>query len=413
MVAERQAYCCRITAEACDIRYHRSFVLPPNPGAGRDRPLRVSYADAGYNPQDHQNADETITYPTKAAAQADAPVLVWSSGQFGGRYQACAYDELAKQYKIRLIAIDRPGIGGSESVPLQQRISTWLEILPALLEHLDIKHVHLAAHSAGTVYTLSTILHLRHLLYPNAPYAALFGPWVHPANSGKWQMSTVSYLPGGLIGQWHHAAKFINSNIAPLMAASGMAITKASRVSTDSSVGPDEDTTGAGLSEAAGAKTLRIKAAETLLTKYLFAENVEGGGQDALLCMRKGVDWGECTDLKKAAAKIAGAERARQADSAETKAKVLRLDLYFAEKDEMIGKGGQAYLERCFNTASKEGGLDYHPTIVKGTDHNGVTSANAGGVEALMRVIGTQPIGTTTEPQPNVEGVAGSLVGSV
>jgi hypothetical protein len=35
---------------------------------------------------------------------------------------------------------DRPGFGGSTPVPLDQRVNIWLEIVPAVLEKLEVKH---------------------------------------------------------------------------------------------------------------------------------------------------------------------------------------------------------------------------------------------------------------------------------
>ena len=45
---------------------------------------------------------------------------------FGGRYQAVAYDKEAQRQRVRFVAVDKPGIGGSEKVLLEQRVSTWL-----------------------------------------------------------------------------------------------------------------------------------------------------------------------------------------------------------------------------------------------------------------------------------------------
>ena len=49
------------------------------------------------------------------------------------------------------------------------------EIVPALLDHLRVKHVTLVSHSAGTIYLLNTVLHHRHVLHPRKPYVALLG----------------------------------------------------------------------------------------------------------------------------------------------------------------------------------------------------------------------------------------------
>jgi len=35
-------------------------------------------------------------------------------------------DQLAKKYRVRIIHPDRPGVGGTDAVPLTERISLWL-----------------------------------------------------------------------------------------------------------------------------------------------------------------------------------------------------------------------------------------------------------------------------------------------
>jgi hypothetical protein len=104
-------YIYRAIEFACNIRFHRSFVLSPNPDKGRHKPLRVTYADAGYHDEE---------------SLEDIPVMLYAGGLFGGRYQALTVDEIAKKYRVRILFVDRPGMGGTEKVPLDQRVSTWL-----------------------------------------------------------------------------------------------------------------------------------------------------------------------------------------------------------------------------------------------------------------------------------------------
>lgn len=47
--------------------------------------------------------------------------------------------------------------------------------MPFLLAHLDIKHVALVSHSAGTIYLLNTLHHHRDILHPDQPFVALLG----------------------------------------------------------------------------------------------------------------------------------------------------------------------------------------------------------------------------------------------
>lgn len=60
----------------------------------------------------------------------------------------------------------RPGFGGTTAVPLEKRVDTWFEIVPAVLKELGVKHVALMSHSAGTIYAFNTAVKLPHLLYP-------------------------------------------------------------------------------------------------------------------------------------------------------------------------------------------------------------------------------------------------------
>ena len=76
--------------------------------------MRITYADTGYSPE------------KKFADAEDVPVLLWCGGMLGGRYNAVLYAREALKYRVRLLAIDKPGIGGSDNVPLKQRIQTWL-----------------------------------------------------------------------------------------------------------------------------------------------------------------------------------------------------------------------------------------------------------------------------------------------
>lgn len=69
----------------------------------------------------------------------------------------------------------RPGMGGSTPVPLSIRMKVWLETVPALLKEVDVQHISLLCHSAGTIYGLNTIYYLRHILDPERPYTAMIG----------------------------------------------------------------------------------------------------------------------------------------------------------------------------------------------------------------------------------------------
>jgi pimeloyl-ACP methyl ester carboxylesterase len=369
----------RATELACDIRLHRSFRLPPNPSIGRNRTIRVSYSDVGYDSRGSGQEE------AGAGDKEDVPVVLIAPGMFGGRYQAFAVDDLCKKYRVRCLAIDRPGIGGTDPVNLDQRIGTWLDMVPALMEHVGVKHVHLAAHSSGTIFVLNTILHQRDLLHPTRPSATFFGPWVHQSKSGKWGLSMVGMLPELAIGTWHHWAKMINSSIAPVLTASGVSITKATKASRASMVSPSSQKVTEDVTLNDNKETAWRKASEAVITNYVFAENVEGASHEALLCLRKGTTtWGDWRDTDEVLLWIAKNERARRGLPEFAGAEKLRFHIYFAENDEMIGKGGQKWLESCFAYPDVADAIDYEGEVVPGTDHNDVLALQNGAMERMM-----------------------------
>jgi hypothetical protein len=260
-------------------------------------------------------------------------------------------------------------------------------MVSALLDHVKIKYVHFASHSAGIIFVLNTLLHLRHLLHPVRPYVALLGPWVPPSISGKWTMTTVGMLPQSLIGKWHHIAKFINNNVAPVIAASGVPITKASKASMGSMSGSKAKATD--VARTAQERLMWKKALESTVTKFIFAENAEGASQEALLCLQKcNVKWGDWDTIDEAVSRIATNEKSRLGDDGDTTRRKLKIQIFFAEDDEMVGKGGQAYLEECFAKANVTEYLDFHSEVVPGTDHSEVLRASGGATKKVMREIG-------------------------
>lgn len=95
-----------------DIRLHRSFTFTPNSETGRTSSLRITFSDLG-----HQNVEDP----------ADEAVILFCGGMFGSRYVgAGSVDSLAREHGIRLICVDRFGMGGSQNVGLEVRVQTWL-----------------------------------------------------------------------------------------------------------------------------------------------------------------------------------------------------------------------------------------------------------------------------------------------
>jgi hypothetical protein len=129
-------------------------------------------------------------------------------------------------------------------------------------------------------------------------------------------------------------------------------------------------------------------------------ENLVGADSEALYCVRKGPVgfWGECDDYVLFVKKLAELERSRRGDRGggadNTSSRKLRVNAYFAETDDMIGKKGQAYMEDCWKGSEEvefQDILDFTTRTVSETDHDSVLVS----VEVLEQIFlsagGTKP----------------------
>lgn len=96
------------------------------------------------------------------------------------RYVTAFYDELAATLRLRLITVDRPGVGGSDPYPSSNKSGPlgWPEDVLAICQELGIAKFSLLAHSAGAIYALATALILPHLIKGKVH---LLAPWVPPS----------------------------------------------------------------------------------------------------------------------------------------------------------------------------------------------------------------------------------------
>lgn len=96
------------------------------------------------------------------------------------RYVTAFYDELATTLRLRLITIDRPGVGSSEPYPANDRSGplSWPDDVLAICQHLGIQSFSLLAHSAGAIYALASALILPHMIQGRVH---LLAPWIPPS----------------------------------------------------------------------------------------------------------------------------------------------------------------------------------------------------------------------------------------
>lgn len=110
----------KISKEECtawinDPRFNRIFQLPADPSRGRPEPFQVSYSDFGYHREDADGDD----------GEQEEKVLLFFGPLMSSRFWNTTKDDLAKRYKVRVVNVERPGIGRTDSVPSEKRLEIW------------------------------------------------------------------------------------------------------------------------------------------------------------------------------------------------------------------------------------------------------------------------------------------------
>ncbi|QGA14021.1 hypothetical protein EYB26_001673 [Talaromyces marneffei] len=327
--------------------FHRRFILARTATHGE---LPVTYADIGARP------DSTAE---------NVPTFLFMPGMFGSRYIGVYIHAIAKKLGVRVLSVDRPGMGGSASVPPESRVEIWLELVPLLLKHLSIDHVSLVSHSAGIIYLLNTLTTHRDLLDPEHPYVACLAPWVDPAHSHMTAWQLARYIPTKAFSIWNQIPQFFMTS--PLISSSGAVITSMKdKLPGGDAVTMSERKRRLIEQEYGLEKDVQIEL-EKLTANFIFKESTLGANEEALQCLRKGAPWLECDDYTKFANKFAESERRRRGGGSTAK---IRMRAYFAESDVMIGKTGQKYFENCFK--GFEDVLDFDSNTVLEENHDSV-----------------------------------------
>ncbi|KAL6238389.1 hypothetical protein BDW75DRAFT_201673 [Aspergillus navahoensis] len=300
------------------------------------------------------------------------PVILYLPGMFASRYHGIPLHVMAERAGVRLLVVDRPGMGASTDVPLEKRIAVWIDIVPRLLAHLGIPCVTLVSHSAGTIYLLNTWARCQELVNPQI---ILLAPWVDPAHSRVTAMQMAQHLPSKAFALWHHIPRFFITQAYPVLTSSGAAVRQLSKTPGSGSLSQTEGDRSFldenlrrierdyGVPHEEQAELVRLAA------RFMFAEDTVGANSEALQCLRKGNggDWEECTDYATFALMISAVER--------NAGRHVTLRAFFAAKDAMVGSQGQRYLEQCWRAPGIEEGIGLVSTTIDGTDHDTVAQS--------------------------------------
>ncbi|KAH7034602.1 uncharacterized protein B0I36DRAFT_360109 [Microdochium trichocladiopsis] len=365
-----------------DPRFQQTFVLPPD--ADHHEPFTITYSDFGFRHPDGPQHDNVVLFC--------APL-------FASRYLHITKDKLAKKHRVRFVNVDRPGFGGTTPVAnAEDRVTAWLRIVPALLEHLGIRHVAIVSQSAGTIYALNTLLYLPHLLHPTRPYAALCVPWVHPLHSGSPMMGAVHMLPAAAVGTVDTLAGFFNSTLRPVTGFSGGILS-----ALTGSLGLAKTPVlvdGADPDDAAFEDAVMPEVAD-----FAFRQGCKGMGQEALMLLKRAGPkevWGSWVDVDTYVPLLAAQVQntatpgtATAESDSPSEEHSLKVDVFFSEADNMIGTtAGPKWFDDCWREQQRGKAIEYNSTVVPHTDHDRILDLRFGIVEKIFNTVNRRATGS-------------------
>ncbi|KAH8927916.1 alpha/beta-hydrolase [Atractiella rhizophila] len=163
------------------------------------------------------------------------PVLVFL-GLGGVRYLVGLYDEMADALGLRLVCVDRWGLGRTTEVDESKRgFLEWASVIEEVVDQLDIGRFSILAHSAGAPYALACSLRMDARIVGSIH---LLAPWVgltdladsaEGAGGYKW----LKFVPNGVIKTAQAAEWKVTSwklGKAPKLAVEGVGFDKAAPV---------------------------------------------------------------------------------------------------------------------------------------------------------------------------------------
>ena len=244
-------------------------------------------------------------------------------------------------------------------------------------------------------------------------------PWVLPSHSGKHHLTLLQSLPSPVLGTWHHIARFVNTSIAPFRSQNPKPsttprgpITQTIDLvpSSSKSISPHTNNENTSLSERVYQSIL-----QTLLTKYIFLESIDGASQEVLLCLQKGTNlWGQWKDYDDLLPLIrANESQARSSPVGEEKSatKRLRLQCFFASDDELVGTKGQKWFESVWkfslqateeeegqdrregeDEGEENGWINFRSEVVPESNHNSLLPVERGGIGEVLKYISRAPV---------------------
>ena len=192
-------------------------------------------------------------------------------------------------------------------------------------------------------------------------------------------LSVLQHLPTGLIGSTDKLARLINNHIGPMIGSSyGISLGLLAKLMSASFSNESE------VEMPEGARF--EQEIWSSIVSRVYAEDVQGISADAVLFLQKvnGLEgWGSWGDYDTLVPRLTDTLRARGVR--------LRVDVLYAEKDQMIGDQGAKgprWFDQCWNETSRGDAIDYQSRTIPGADHDRIWDLRWGAAHEVFERIG-------------------------
>lgn len=195
-------------------------------------------------------------------------------------------------------------------------------------------------------------------------------------------LQAAQFLPNMLFGSLDTTLKAINSNIAPVIGSS---------LSFMSSWLPQTTPTAPKMTDNRlrwqrdyGYSLEYINDVMDSIHTRMAEESTAGANDEARLCLKKGGDntWGECEDFDIYVKKLLTREKLREGEPK------LNVRIIFAREDNMIGKAGQEYMEKCWAQDSELMDAIIYKATTFDADHDSLMTKAEVLEEVVTHVLG-------------------------
>ncbi|KZO98786.1 alpha/beta-hydrolase, partial [Calocera viscosa TUFC12733] len=301
------------------------------------------------------------------AGPRDAPTILFCPPSFCSRYVGGPNVEgWARKMGVRVITIDRPGMGGTERCSIDERLEVSAQHVASVLEYLGIKKVALLSHSAGALYIMHLLAN-HPMLFGPSPRVYLIAPWIPTSISDQFGLQLV---PSWIVGNQHTirpvGLPLMKGMMSSFAFSSGLFQRENDKMDMSEWVVPERfRNEGEKYQPQPPFHTNLAASSEvgTLIDSCVLSEPLQGISQDYLMCLGRGgplkEDW-----YKNIVEDLARGYKDRHEE--------VMVEVLWAGNDEIIPQKGRKWFDDLMGMAGDV--IKYHSAELEGLGHDGPLS---------------------------------------